>query len=119
MSAYLLKSKACNTLGADTAEIPRRMCPALLPAAGDTLFLWANAAGLIEEAVVTSTSATSLQVTAITRYGRPLPAAWFDGADRQMGTIRSKLHCDRHDRLWLLSDAEVRELDAARRSWRT
>lgn len=112
--AFLLKRGTFDDTQADFA-IPPRSRPNSLPRSGDTLFLWDNARGLIAETRLRAVSGDTLRCDDKTRYAHPIPPSWLDDADREKTTIRSKLHCDRHDRLWFLNDAEIAELDTYRR----
>ena len=114
MAAWLLKSAGIATLDSVTVPLPTRARPARLPGSGDTVYLWANAIGLVEEVPVLACNGATLQTGAATRLSPPLAASWLDGADRRKQTLRSKLHCDRHDRLWFLSEAALHEIDRAR-----
>lgn len=114
MVSFLLKSKTRSTL-AESIAIPARARPAMLPKPGDRIFLFNNANGLVEEATIARATATALEIRERATCNPSLPASWLDGADRLKQTLRSKLHCDRHDRLWHLSAIEIEELDQARR----
>lgn len=112
--AYLLKTTAFEPSAA-RARFPGRAFPALAPSAGDLLFVWRNDIGLLGEARIVSCDETGADLGPFTAYGEALDARWLENADRDKTTIRSKIHCDRHDRLWRLSETETRELDLARR----
>ena len=119
MTAYLLKcGHSLDGHGQVELPIPARARPAHLPGPDDTLFVWSHAEGLIGEARLRATTADRMHLHPMTQYAEPLPPSWLDGADREKATIRSKIHCDRHDRLWRLDIDEIAELDTARRSKR-
>ena len=111
---YLLK---CGFFDRDTHDLvlPNRAFPERAPQVGDRLFIWVNALGLVAEARVFSLGSDGFKVGDWTIYGDGIGASWLERADRKKTSIRSKLHCDRHDRLWCLTEAEVLELDNARR----
>lgn len=117
-NSYLLKGSTLEPTDAHFA-IPRRARPKIALTVGDQIFIWNNHQGLIGETLVTSVGSDEVNVAPITTYDEPLAPEWLTNVDREKTTIRSKLHCDRHDRLWLLSDAEVVELNDARtsRNW--
>lgn len=110
---FLLKSARETTLTVDWVSIPERARPQTLPEPGDTLLLWTNGLGLVESGRVTQRRASRLALDQVERLPSTVPPSWLDDADRLKTTIRSKLHCDRHDRLWRLSAAEMAELERA------
>ena len=96
-------------------DVPKRAKPKIDPQQGDRIFFWENGAGLTCEALVTGNHRGQVSYNNVARYSDVIPDAWLNEANREKRTIRSKLHCDRNNRLWHLSEDDVMELDNARR----
>jgi hypothetical protein len=113
-NAYLLKTGFFNP-EVTHVTFPTRAFPSDAPKAGDLLMVWDNDHGLVAEAPIIDGDATGATIGPVTNYATPIPCNWLDDADRTKATIRSKIRCDRHDRLWALSDEDLRQLDMTRR----
>lgn len=112
--AFLLKTGAFNP-DDPLVPLPTRAFPSVAPEVGDLLMVWDNNRGLVAEAPITTLGKAGATIGPVTGYALPIPHSWLDDADRRKTTIRSKIHCDRHDRLWVLTDEDVHHLDATRR----
>ncbi|PRY25071.1 hypothetical protein CLV78_102248 [Aliiruegeria haliotis] len=98
---------------------PRVQAGVAAPVAGDLAFLWTHETGLIAEVSFCDPvrgNAEKIRIVPRAIYHQPyLRPEWLADADREKTTIRSKLKCYRHSRIWGLSDDEVDELDRSRR----